>query len=415
MKFHYAWIIFLGCCIISFVGFGLTINTAGLFWSGMSADLGLTRAEIALNATFNGIAGAVSLLFAGTIFKKVNTKLLLTLSFAITGLCFIACSFIQTIGPFYGIKVVLGVVQQISIVISIPILLGNWFEKKLGMLFGITGALTAIGGAFFNPLVSDFILEYGWRNTYIIVGVINLALLLPFALLMKFKPENGMLPYGAEKSNPVANQDQALPTERLTGLTIKGAIKTPMFYFFIVAIICLQSAGSLAQHVPALIQNFNFSLQVGASVMSALLIGAAVGKLLMGFMLDHVKPTYVLLIFTIIGAFGWYSIKLFNDSLILNGSGFLSGMGQAIVLIAIPLLIRETFGTKDYSQILSIILMFGAFSNAVSVYIHGSIFDHTNSYSASLILNVVTYAIGFCCLALVIKFSRKVKTNSWNT
>lgn len=70
MKIHYAWVIFLGCCIISFVGFGLTINTAGLFWGGMSTDLNLTRAEIALNATFGGIAGAVSLLFAGTVFKR---------------------------------------------------------------------------------------------------------------------------------------------------------------------------------------------------------------------------------------------------------------------------------------------------------------------------------------------------------
>ncbi|WP_338539732.1 MFS transporter [Paenibacillus tundrae] len=410
MKLHYAWIIFIGCCIISFVGFGLTINTAGLFWGGMSEDLNLTRAEIALNATFNGIAGAVSLLFAGTVFKKINTKLLLSLSFGLTGLCFIACSFIQTIGPFYGIKVILGVVQNISIVISIPILLGNWFEKKLGMLFGITGALTAVGGSFFNPLISHFILEYGWRTTYIIVGVICLVVLVPVALLMKFKPENGMLPYGAESTVTVSEANQATPSGVLKGLTMKDAIRTPMFYCFIIAIICFQSAGSLAQHVPALIQSLNFSLQVGASVMSALLIGAAAGKLLMGFMLDHVKPTVVLLIFTIVGASGWYSTGVFNDTLFLNGSGFFSGLGQAIVLTAIPLLIRGSFGTKDYSQILSIILMFGAFSNAISVYVHGSIFDHTSSYSASLILNVTTYVIGFLCLIFAIKMSNKMKT-----
>lgn len=413
MKVHYAWVIFLGCCIISFVGFGLTINTAGLFWSGMSTDLELSRAEIALNATFNGLAGAASLLFAGMIFKKVNTRLLLVFSFVVTGLCFIACSFIQSIGPFYFIKVILGVVQQISIVISIPILLGNWFEKKLGMLFGITGALTAVGGSFFNPLISHFILEYGWRSTYSIVGIICLVLLVPIALLMKFKPENGMLPYGAEKrdSSLIAGENPSPSNGVLKGLAMKDAVRTPMFYSFIIAIICFQSAGSLAQHVPALIQSFGFNLQVGASVMSTLLIGAAAGKFLMGFMLDHVKPAVTLLMFAMIGAFGWYSTGIFNDSLFLNGSGFFSGMGQAIVLTAIPLLIRGSFGSKDYSQILSIILMFGAFSNAVSVYVHGSIFDQTNSYSASLILNVMTYTIGFICLAIAIKFGKKFKTN----
>ncbi|MDP9701046.1 sugar phosphate permease [Paenibacillus intestini] len=410
MKIHYAWVIFLGCCIISFVGFGLTINTAGLFWGGMSTDLNLTRAEIALNATFGGIAGAVSLLFAGTVFKKVNTKLLLSLSFGITGLCFIACSFIQSVTPFYGIKVVLGVVQSISIVISIPILLGNWFEKKLGILFGITGALTAVGGSFFNPIISHLILEHGWRTTYIIVGIICLVVLLPTALLMKFKPENGLFPYGAETNHTAAESNQAVNNVEANGLSIKEASRTPIFYSFIIAIICFQAAGSLAQHVPALIQSLNFSLQVGASVMSALLIGAAIGKLLMGFMLDHVKPVIVLLIFTLLGASGWYSTGVFNNVVFLNGSGFLSGMGQAIVLTAIPLLIRGSFGTKDYSQILSIILMFGAFANAVSVYIHGSMFDQTHSYSASLILNVVAYTIGFLCLAFAIQFRKRMTT-----
>lgn len=411
MKLHYAWIIFAGCCIISFVGFGLTINTAGLFWGGMSQDLQLSRAEIALNATFNGIAGAASLLFAGTIFKKINTRLLLTISFAITGMAFIACSFIQSVTPFYAIKVVLGVVQQISIVISIPILLGNWFEKKMGLLFGITGALTAVGGAIFNPLVSHMIVEYGWRNAYIFVGVVNLILLLPVALLMKFKPDNGMMPYGHE----ITGEDKSTKTEHTsesTGLSIREATRTPVFYLLILSIICLQSAGSLVQHVPALIQNFGFSLSTGASVMSSLLIGAAAGKFLMGFMLDHVKPVIVLLLFTVIGALGWYTSGMFQQPLYLNGSGFASGMGQAIVLIALPLLIRSAFGTKDYSQILSVILMFGAFSNAVSVYIHGSLFDYTASYTLSLIINVLMYSTAFVCIFLAIRTSSKYNRSS---
>lgn len=413
VKFHYAWVIFIGCCLISFVGFGLTINTAGLFWGGMSADLNLSRAEIALNATFGGIAGAISLLFAGTLFKKINTKLLLTTSFAITGLCFIVCSFIQSVVPFYSIKVVLGVVQQISIIISIPILLGNWFEKKLGLLFGITGALTAVGGAVFNPIVSYFILEYGWRNAYIFVGVVNLLLLLPVGLLMKFKPENGVLPYGKEvvqneDTNQHVQQDENQGVE-LEGLTFKQALKMPTFYLFILAVIFLQSAGSLVQHLPTLIQNFGFELTVGASVMSALLIGAAAGKFIMGFMIDHVKPVTALIVFTLIGALGWYSTGVFKQAMYLNGSGFASGMGQAISLIALPLLIRYAFGSKDYSQILSVTLMFGAFSNAISVYIHGSLFDHFGSYSVSIIMNITAYILAFLCLVLAMKISSKNK------
>lgn len=409
-KVHYAWFIFVSCCIISFVGFGLTVNTAGLFWGGMSEDLHLTRAQISLNATLNGIAGAVALLFAGTLFKKVNTKLLLSVSFAIVGFGFIACSFIQSITPFYVIKVLMGFAQQISIMISIPILLGNWFEKKLGMLFGITGALTAVGGSLFNPLVSDWILNYGWRTAYTIMGILTLVLLLPISLfIIKFKPENGVMPYGREDNNASAlTGKSAMDTNSESeGASFKNAYKFPAFYLYILAVAALQSAGALVQHVPALAENFGFSLTVGASVMSALLLGAAAGKFLMGYLMDKVKPGTVVLLFALVGSMGWYSMGWIHQPWLLNGSGFASGLGQGIVLIALPLLIRTSFGSRDYSQFLSIIMMFGAISNALSVYLHGTLFDSTQSYSISLVYNLVMYAVAFLAILIIIKLGSK--------
>lgn len=57
------------------------------------------------------------------------------------------------------------------------------------------------------------------------------------------------------------------------------------------------------------------------------------------------------------------------------------------MLVALPWLIRKSFGQRDYSEILSIVSMF------VAVTLHGMVFDVTGSYVPSLIGNVVLYVI----------------------
>ena len=44
-----------------------------------------------------------------------------------------------------------------ALTLSIPLLLGNWFQKYLGTVMGIALGLSAIGGTIFNPIISSVI------------------------------------------------------------------------------------------------------------------------------------------------------------------------------------------------------------------------------------------------------------------
>ena len=87
----------------------------------------------------------------------------------------------------------------------------------------------------------------------------------------------------------------------------------------------------------------------------------------------------------------------------LIASAFILGLGQGVCLVALPYLIREEFGAKDYSTILSVINMTGAFAMSASVYLNGLLFDTTGSYNFGWAINSAAFALSFIALFLTLK------------
>lgn len=400
-KIHYGWWIFLSTCVISLVGFGMVVDTIGLFFEPVSASFGITRAGVSLMVTFQNIACAITLLFAGKLMEKINIRLLLTICFTIIGLGFISLGFAHSIVQFYVVRTIIGIMQPFALTLSIPVLLGNWFQKYLGTVLGIALGLSAIGGSLFNPIVSSVITNFGWRSGWIVEGAITLIAILPFTLfVIRYKPTGQTKPFGYQEVTTTETSEADWQ-----GLSFKQALKTPMFYLITFAMIALQWVAGLVQHVSPYIVSIHLPLTIGATVVSGIMLGAAAGKVSIGWFLDHFNNQVVIIMYAVFGIVGWLSLLIFRDTSLLVGSGFVLGLGQGIMLVSLPYFIRKQFGPKDYNNILSIISMFGNFATAIAVSVDGKIFDITGSYSLPITTNGVLYALGGAAVVISITLS----------
>lgn len=393
---HFAWMVFAAACVISFVGFGLTLNTASLYWGSVSEELGISLSDVALMSTVSGIAGAVALGVASPLFERINLKIFLSIMVVLTACAYFASAGATSIWVLYAANLVLGVTKAVAILLSVPILLGNWFEKHLGLVTGIAGAMTAVGGAVFSPIIGDIITDHGWRSAYVVTGVIVLVTLLPFTLFVtKLRPTGEQRPFGFEP------KDGANVT--LTGIPARRAFRTLPFVCFAAVGVILQLAGSLVQHLPTYLTQGGLTLTAAAAIFSALLIGASVGKFAIGAALDHLRPMLAVGIFTLVALFGWAGLWAFSGQLPLSVASFSSGMGQAINLVAVVVLVRNVFGALEYSKILGPILMVGSLANAAGVYVHGLVYDSTGSYDLSFAANLVIFVVAFGILAVALR------------
>ncbi|MEK4906044.1 MFS transporter [Niallia circulans] len=406
------WIIFIGCCLMSFVGFGLVVNTHGLYFAPLTEELGLNKTELSLTLTLQAIACAVTLIFSGRIMSKVNTQLLLTLCILMFGGGFILFAFFTSIVPFLIVWTLIGIAQAFALVVAIPVLLGNWFEKKLGLVMGVALGVSGLGGAFFNPMISSIIINNGWRTATIVSGILILVCILPFTLFVfRSAPnaEKGELPYGRER-NTLDNKK--VVEEVVLGITAKEAYRTSSFYFYLITMFSLSMVGGIVQHVSGHIVNEGFNLTVGASVVSAIMLGAAAGKFLIGILLDIFHANLVISLYAIFGIVGWGGLIWFSSEVSLVGSGFLLGLGQGISLVAIPYFVRKTFGAKEYSQIYSIIAMVGSFASAISATLGGVFFDKLGSYHLPISTNLVFYLIAALCILTAYAHKKKINSDT---
>lgn len=391
------WWIFIVCCFISMIGFGLIVNTIGLFFGPISNEFHVGRANVALMTTFQNAAAAITLLFAGKIMEKVNLRWLLTGCFSLIAISMLSLSVAHNLMHFYIAWIIIGICQPIAITLSIPVLLSKWFNEKLGTVMGISLGLSAFGGTIFNPIIAEIINKTGWRGGFIGEGLILGLILIPLAISIRPKPDEKHPAYG----KAVINDDK----KNLAGMTLKKALHTPVFYALAFAMLALQFVSGSVQHISGHITNIGISSIVAATVVSGVMIGAAVGKISIGYFLDRFNARLVLFIYSILGILGWSGLVIMRDSKLLIGSAFVLGLGQGVCLVALPYLIRQEFGEKDYSNILSVINMLGAFAMSASVYLVGLFFDQTGSYNMGWIINAIAYALSF--IAMMMTLNRK--------
>lgn len=405
-KTHYAWYIFIGCCAISFVGLGLMINTQGLFFTPISKELKFSRSQLSLMLTLQGIASMISMPISGKILPKVKAKILLSVSFIIYAGGTMILSTLNNIYMFYMVEIIMGLANPICIGLVLPVFLGNWFEKKLGFTLGVAAALSGIAGTIFNPIVSNIITSFGWRTAYLFVGGIALIIVLPFTLfVMEFKPEDkGLRAYGAEERKDSEN----INVEK-AGMTAKEAYRSLPFYMFCIAAVALQMIGGFVQHVSAHVVNIGYTLSVGATVVSGIMLGAATGKFIIGFLLDKWSSKLVTFIYATIGFVGWLGLNLALNQQLMVVSGFICGLAQALVLVALPFFTKKVFGTKEYSSIFSVIGLLSALASSASVYIGGAFFDATGSYRIPLSLNSAYFVIALITITIAVSSKKKAE------
>lgn len=405
------WLVFAGCCVMSFVGYGLLINTAGLYFDAISRDLEVSRAASALPVSIRLITSALAMLVVGRVFNRLNLRLALSVCMVVCSSAFVACAFCTDMWQFNIAFAIMGVTYVLPVTIAPPLLLSSWFPERFGTVMGISGCLSGFGGALFNPIVSMVITQYGWRTSYALTGMTLAILLLPFTMtVFRLAPQSESRSATQSKRasqrirQATANASSAgasstAPRHTKTSSDCRTTLFTNQaFLLLIAAMVMLQIVAGINQHIPAYEISIGLTLTQGALVVTSRMFGAAAGKFAIGPMLDHLRPPHVIFGFAVIGLIGWTGLWVANRPTAAIATSFLVGIGQGLLMVALPWVIRHVFGADDYARTLSVIDAAGQATVAIATTAHGLVFDMTGTYAPSLMINIVLYGCATCCI-----------------
>ncbi len=284
---------------------GLLMNLAlgslyawSVFVAPLEKEFGWKRAATSSVFGWAVVVFAISFILAGRLQDKLGPFkismvgcILLTIGFLLSARTTSLPYLIFTFGILVGIGNGFGYATPIPV-------MAKWFPDKRGLAVGLAVAGYGGGSAIFGPLANLWLIpKYGWRPTFVILGVIFFVMTFLGAFLLK-NPPVGYRPPGwtpAPAAKAAATTYEFSPGETL---------RTPTFYFMWIAYALGTFAGFMAisQLVP-----FAKSMKIPTAALQTitLVIGAAgnaSGRILSGWMSDAIGRLNVLRLMIAISA-----------------------------------------------------------------------------------------------------------------
>lgn len=460
-KFHYAWIILIACSLLSVAGIGIMSNTSSSFITAVCSDRNLSFVEdayqkdlatkqaeliksgtneadaktqateyagmhyIATAATpfsmymvLQGIIAGITFFFVNKLLKKFDIRpILLVGTIVVVGTFALMSTFTQ-LWQWYLAGIVLGMSTAVIWFLPGPIMVGNWFRKHLGLAMGLFASTAYIAGMIMNPIISKVFVPYfepyfeqsGWRGAYLAIAALSLVISLCVIFLVRTKPEDmGLQALGADDMEVLkALAAKNSSTNIDIGIDIKKALRSSLFVMIAIAAALVAYN---ATHMNVL-GNYGVKIGLGANyayIVSAVLFGGIVFRLFYGLLNDKIgiRKTFALgIILDIVGFGGLIFADIFKGDaktaqFVAFAGAFLIGSMSAISSTLVPILVRTSFGGKNfaaaYGALMGVISLVGSTAVFIVPLIAGK-FSYSHAFVIAIVFCLVIWVCAFSAL-----------------
>jgi len=400
-KFFYGYIVVLAGFLILAVMWGV-MQSFGVFLKPMSAEFGWARAEISGAYSMSMFTLGLLFMVTGRLNDRFGPRIMLTTCGFSLGLGYLLMSQINAVWQlylFYGVFLAIG---NSGGLVPLSSTIARWFVKKRGLMTAIVQSGIGAGAMIGPPVANQLISNYGWRTSYLIMGIVALALIMVAAQFLRRDPtQKGLFPYGTVEAETETLNSKA------KGTSLSQATPTRQFWILGFMYLCFGfGIAAIMVHIVPHATDLGIPPLTAATVLT--IIGGLniVGRIGVGSASDRIgkRPSLIISFILLTIAFCWLLVTkelwMFRLFAVILGISF--GAGAVLMSPAVA----ELFGLKEHGAILGTITFGLAIGNAAGPVVTGYIFDITNSYYMAFLISAILSVTGFL-LALTLRFPRK--------
>lgn len=385
--------------LFSIVGFAL--YGLPFFYNFYVSELGWTRQAVTSGNAYSKVAAAVLFgLVAGVIVDAAGPRRLLLFGIPLAGAAVFGLSTVTAASlPLFHLFYLLNAAGYVfGGPLPSQVLLSRFFDAGRGRAMGVAYFGIGIGGAVVGQLAPVLIDGLGWRGALRALAILMVVLAFPAAWLVR-------------EPKPLAAA--AAPRERLWPGVRASLSELPGFLrgmlrqraFFLLAIGSMASIGA----VGGTIQNLKLYLSLdrgfgeaqAGDVLTTILLGSLVGRLLMGWLADAWPRKHVMLLVYGVVALTIPLVYLAPSGPPLTAAAFLFGIGLGGDYMIVPLMAADLFGLARMGRVMGILLTADGVAEAVVPMAVATSRDTSGSYAPGVALLVALAALGAFAVAFL--------------
>jgi MFS family permease len=375
-----------------------TIGGIGL-WSSVvvlpyiQAEFGIDRAGASLPYTVTTIGFAVGGVLMGRIADRLGITFPLSSGAVCLGLGFALAAVSGSYWQFLAVQAVfIGLLGSSATFGPLVADVSQWFLRRRGIAVAIVASGNYLAGTIWPPFLQQAVAAFGWRPSYLVIGVLCPVVMLPLALLLRRRP---------------VFHDRASPASAVAGrpgLLAGHPLLQPML--IVAGLACCVAMSMPQVHIVAYCTDLGYGPARGAEMLSIMLGFGVLSRLASGFVADRIGGLGTLIAGSVLQCLALLFYIPFDGLASLYIVSALFGLSQGGIVPSYALIIRDHFPARQAGARISLVLTATVLGMALGGWMSGKLFDLTGSYQAAF-LNGILWNVLNLAIALWIFFVRR--------
>jgi MFS family permease len=275
----------------------------------------------------------------------------------------------------------------------------RWFDRRRGSALALISSGAYLAGAVWPPIFERAIAYFGWQQTMLYYGMMEIGIVIPLAIIFLRQPPE------------LAHMRGALPMSS-SERAVMGWPPNVVYSLIACAIIfcCIPMAMPQA-HLPAFCSDLGILPSHGAAMLSVLLGTGFFSRQFWGWIADHIGGLTTVLVGSSFQIIAMTAFLFTQDEigLFTIAAGF--GLGFAGIIPAYVLAIRQLFPASEASWRIPTLLLFSGIGMATGGWLAGVLYDYFGFYAPAFAAGVAANAVNLVIIGTLVfrqKRSRRV-------
>jgi len=393
---YYGYIMVVAIFFIISIMWG-TIYCFSVFFNPLRSEFGWTSTQTSLAFSLYMVVHGLFYIVTGKINDSFGPRIVMTICGFFIGVGYLLMSRINALWQFYilyGLIIAIGMSGAFVPLIST---ITRWFVKKRSLMTGICAAGIGVGTMIMPPVASWLISTSGWRQSFIIIGMVSLVLIVTAAQFLKRNPTDIV------QSTCDTDQADKMATQKQTkGFSLRQAVWTSQFWILSAAFFGFGFyLGSIMVHiVPYAI---NIGILSNRATMAITFIGGSgtASRVIMGAIAGRIGNKPVAIISFILMILSAFILILSKEVWMLYLFALIFGFGYGGLAIIESLLAADLFGLRAHGLIFGVLTFIVTIGASIGPLVAGYIFDLNDSYYTLFLIFFTVSIIGSALISLL--------------
>ena len=259
---------------------------------------------------------------------------------------------------------------------------GLWWQRRRGVAVAVVASGNFLAGTIWPPVAQWGVDHFGWRETYLFMGVVCSLGMALLSLNMRMRPPLLQVapPSSTSAAGATAGVKDTTPT-RPFGLSLMHA----QLLLCVAGVACCVAMSMPQVHIVAYCSDLGYGAARGAEMLSLMLACGIVSRLVFGYISDRVGGVRTLLLGSALQGIALLMFLPFDGLVPLYVVSAMFGLFQGGIVPSYAIIVREHFPPAQAGARVGAVIMATLVGMALGGWMSGKVFDLTGSYHAAFL------------------------------